>query len=57
MIFNPRHTLNNPRVKLKVDATPRTNNIERVRMHFRIDRAINLRVVPAESLDLSHVKN
>jgi len=57
MKFNPRHTLNNPAVKLMVNGTPRANNIDRVRMHFRIDRTINLKVCPAEYLDLSNVQN
>jgi hypothetical protein len=57
MKFNPRHTLNNPAVKLMVNGTPRANNIDRVRMHFRIDRTINLKVCPSEYLDLSNVQN
>jgi len=38
-----------------VDDNPRSNNLDRVRLQFKIDRAINLRVCPGESLDLSHV--
>ena len=42
---------------MPVGENPRLNNLERLRMYFRIDPAIDMRETHGEALDLEHVNN
>jgi hypothetical protein len=42
---------------MPVSENPRSNNLERVRVYFRIDHAIQMRETHGEVLDLEHVNN